>query len=313
VYRTLATLFVVLILGVPAATLAAVGGVLPAGLPWRVGFALVAPFAYAVLYVLVAGLLSVPFHGSIRPGKFPRDLTNPAYRARRLYGLCWTSVYYFTPLYWVALSHPFLKWMTFRLFGYRGQLDFTVYPDTWIRDLPLLDFGPGAYVSNKATLGTNVATSTGLLLVDEVKIGKGALVGHLAMVSTGCVLEEGAEVGVGCTVGSKVRVGKGAYVSPCTAVGHYVELGEGCETGYQSWIDLRAKIGPGVKLPARAVVPYRARIATQADADRHLSATDGDLVALARHLAAVAPPAADPAATPRPATARVRADHASFE
>ena len=32
----------------------------------------------------------------------------------------------------------------FRIFGYRGSMDFTIYPDTWIRDLPLLDFGEGA-------------------------------------------------------------------------------------------------------------------------------------------------------------------------
>ena len=48
----------------------------------------------------VAGLLSTPFHGAIRVGKLPRDLRDPAYRARRLYGLCFTAVYYFTPVYW---------------------------------------------------------------------------------------------------------------------------------------------------------------------------------------------------------------------
>jgi hypothetical protein len=49
----------------------------------------------------------------------------------------------------------------FRLFGYRGSMKFTVYPDTWIRDLPLLMFGEGAYVSNRATLRTNIVLSNG--------------------------------------------------------------------------------------------------------------------------------------------------------
>ena len=82
------------------------------------------------------------------PGSFPRDLRAPLYRGRRLYGLCWTAVYYFTPVYWLFLTVPLLRRALFRLFGYRGQMDFTVYPDTWIRDLPLLEFGRGAYVGS---------------------------------------------------------------------------------------------------------------------------------------------------------------------
>lgn len=284
-YYVLATAFVLLIFGVPAATVRGLAMLAPPGWLGSLLVAATAPFVYAVTYVTVAGLLSTPFHGSIRAGKLPRDLRHPPYRARRLYGLCWTAVYYFTPIYWVALTLPWLKRWTFRRFGYRGQMDFTVYPDTWIRDLPLLDFGPGAYVSNKATLGTNVATSTGALVVDEVRVGKNAMVGHLAMVSTGCVLDEGAEVGVGCAIGSKVRLGRRAYVAPCTALGHYASLADDAEVGFQSWVDVRARIGPGVKLPPRAVVPYRAKIETQADADRLFSARDGDLRALARHLA----------------------------
>lgn len=306
-YLLLATTFVVSIFGLPAAAVVGLAAVAPAGAVGSLLVAIAAPFVYAVLYVTVAGLLSTPFHGSIRAGKLPRDLQNPAYRARRLYGLCWTAVYYFTPVYWVALTLPWLKRWTFRRFGYRGQMDFTVYPDTWIRDLPLLEFGPGAYVSNKATIGTNVATNNGHLLVDAVTIGKGAMVGHLAMVSTGCVLDEGAEVGVGCALGSKIHVGKGAYVAPCTAVGHYADLAEGAEVGFQSWIDMRARIGPGVKLPARSIVPYRARIDTQADADLILSSRDGDLATLARRLGTVTPPPRPPAADP------ARAAHVAFE
>jgi hypothetical protein len=49
--------------------------------------------------------------------------------------------------------------LAFRLLGHRGSLDFKVDPDTWIRDLPLRDLGPGAYVSNRATLGTNMVLS----------------------------------------------------------------------------------------------------------------------------------------------------------
>jgi carbonic anhydrase/acetyltransferase-like protein (isoleucine patch superfamily) len=249
----------------------------------------VAPLLYGVTFVVVAGLLSLPHQHAVRPGRFPRNLTDPTYRARRLYGLCWTAVYYATPLYFLALSLPWFKRLTFRLFGYRGQMDFTVYPDTWIRDLPLLEFGKGAYVSNKATLGTNVAQSNGSLLVDRVSVGPGALVGHLAMVSTGTVLEEGAEVGVGCAVGSKVRFRKDSFIGACCAVGHLVELGEGCNVGYMSSIGIAARIGPGVRLQQVSIVPNRARVDDQAAADALLSSAQSPLPRLAERLAATPP------------------------
>ena len=73
-------------------------------------------------------------------------------------------------------------------------------------------------------------------------------------------------------------------------------------------MDVRARIGPGVKLPPRAVVPYRAKIDTQADADRLFSARYGDLLSLARRLAEASPPV-PPEAPPAP----TRAARAVFE
>ena len=73
--------------------------------------------------------------------------------------MCWTSLYYCAPAYYLCLSLRPLKALAFRLLGHRGSLDFKVDPDTWIRDLPLRDLGPGAYVSNRATLGTNMVLS----------------------------------------------------------------------------------------------------------------------------------------------------------
>jgi hypothetical protein len=134
---------------------------LASGSGWVWPALLIAPLVYTLCFVLTAGALSLPFQSGIIAGKFPRDLRHPVYRKRRFYGLCWTSVYYFKPLYFLCLTIPWLKWATFRLFGYRGQMDFTIYPDTWIRDLPLLELGRGAYIANRATLGTNIPLSNG--------------------------------------------------------------------------------------------------------------------------------------------------------
>ncbi|MCC7138726.1 MAG: hypothetical protein IT460_09920 [Planctomycetes bacterium] len=262
--------------------------------PWWADAAwwLASPLLYVTLYVLVAGLLSRPFQKAIVPGRFPRDLGNPLYRARRLYGLCWTAVYYFTPLYFVCLSLPPLKRLLFRLFGYRGTMKFTVYPDTWIRDLPLLEFGEGAYVSNRATIGTNVARADGTLQVDRIRIGPRALVGHLSMVAFGTVLEEGAEVGVGCAVGSRCTLKKGAELAPCCAMGHLAELGEGASVSFMSWVGAGSVVGPGVRMPPLTQIPNRAKIRDQAAADALLSSALGTLPALAARLSPHLVPAA---------------------
>ena len=175
--RLLVPVYLFLIIGTPAGLVGALW-IVSEHFWVRLAVLSAAPLLYAILYVGIAGLLSLPHHKAIVPGVFPVDLSDPVYSRRKLYGLCWTSVYYFTPIYFLFLSIPFLKKILFRLFGYRGGLDFTVYPDTWIRDLPLLNFGRGAYLSNRATIGTNIILTNGHILVDGITVDEGGLVGH---------------------------------------------------------------------------------------------------------------------------------------
>lgn len=236
----------------------------------RIAGLALAAVLYPLAYLLVCGLLSRPFWSAIKPGRFPRSLAHPVYFGRRLYGLCWTAVYY-SPFYWLYFSVPVLKWLTFRLFGYRGQMDFTLYPDTWIRDLPLLDFGKGAYVANKATLGTNLARIDGTILVGRLSIGKGAVVGHLAVVGLGTTLDEHSEVGMGAFVGLRCKLGRESLVQPCCGISHHTTVGVKAIVGAVSAIDTRTEIGDGIVLPFCSIVPRRVRLETQADVARYLS------------------------------------------
>ncbi|MFT7485030.1 MAG: NDP-sugar pyrophosphorylase family protein [Candidatus Paceibacteria bacterium] len=211
----------------------------------------------AALYAIGAALLSVPYQASVRPGKFERDLGTKLYADRRLYGLCWTSLYYCKPVYHLVLSIPPLKRLVLRLFGYRGSMDFTTYPDTWLRDLPLLQLGDGAYLSNRATIGTNIVMQNGLILVDRVHVGSGAVVGHLAMVGPGCHIGAGAQIGVGAGIGIKSRIGAGAQVGPKANIEHRVSIGQGVKIGAGCFIGSGARIARGVVLPACSIVPAR--------------------------------------------------------
>ncbi|MCL4790450.1 MAG: hypothetical protein KJ040_00175 [Gammaproteobacteria bacterium] len=218
------------------------------------------PMVFILAYVLVAGLLSLPHQRAIVPGRFPRTLDHPLYFHRRLYGLCWTAVYYCTPIYFVCLSVPLFKKGLFRLFGYRGDTDFTIYPDTWVRDLPLLSIGKGAYISNRATIGTNVVLRNGMLVVDRVTIGANAVIGHLVLLAPGTSVGDNAEVGVSTALALSVQVGSNAKIGPCSDIDNGVRIGSNAVVGSAVYLGPRttvfphARVASGVSLPSRSIV-----------------------------------------------------------
>lgn len=229
------------------------------------------PFAYVFLYVTIAGLLCNLGKKAIVRGTFPRDLKHKVYGPRRLYGICWTSIYYFTPVYFACLSFPKLRGYLFRLFGYKGSNDITIYPDVWLRDLPMLNFEDKVYVANRTTVGTNVCLSDGSIIVDRISLGKGALVGHMSVLGPGIKLEENVELGVRAGLGIRVRLQKGAKVGPCVSIHHGASVGENAEIGVCSFIGLRARIGANIKVPGGANIPAGAEINTQEEMNSYLS------------------------------------------
>lgn len=235
------------------------------GSHWRWLALILAPMAYAALMAFVSAVLSLPHQSAIVPGTFPRDLNCRIYFHRRLYGTCWTALYYCKPVYALCLSVPILKWLVFRGFGYRGSLDFAIYPDTWVRDLPLLSFGKGAYLSNRATIGTNIALVKGSILVDRITVDEGACVGHLAMLAPGVYIGKQAEVGVGCAIGIRTQIGQKASISPTSAIEHGVNIGGGVKVGSMSYIGSCTKVHDGLVLLAGSLIPGRRNLRTQED------------------------------------------------
>lgn len=131
----------------------------------RLVFLAIAPVVFALCFIIVSGLISNLGRYGVVEGKFPRKSEHPIYALRKIYGAAWTQLYYFKPLYAVCLSIPALKKLMFRLFGFSGSIDITVFPDTWLRDLPLLNIGHGAYLANRATLGTNMCLNDGSIIL----------------------------------------------------------------------------------------------------------------------------------------------------
>lgn len=225
------------------------------------------PVIFLVSFILTAGLLSIPAQKAIKVGKFPRDLHHPVYGVRRLYGLCWTAVYYSGPIYFLCLSIPLLKKMLLRLFGYRGSLDIVVYPDTWIRDLPLLNMEKGVYLANKSTIGTNVCTQNGQIIVGKITLKQGVMIGHLAAVALGSTLEENTEIGVATQVGVGSFIGKNTRLGSNTVIGHYAKIGQNVKIGHCCYIGIRASINDNIEIVSGTVIPDKAIIKLQQDAD----------------------------------------------
>lgn len=226
---------------------------------------------FVIFSVLIAGFISLHGKKAIKRGKFPRNLDHPIYCKRRVYGTCWTQLFYFKPIYSIILSVPALKWLAFRLFGYKGSLDITLYPDTWIRDLPILNFGAKTYLSNRATIGSNMCLNDGSILVDGISIGEGAMVGHLVMVAPGNKIGAKSEIGVGTALGIRVRIGLSSIIKPTCAINHGVVIGDSCDIGPHSYIGLKTVIGNNIVLPAGSNIPNGSAIMNQDEANSFYS------------------------------------------
>lgn len=87
----LASIFAFLVYAVPVLIIAGTPVLLSKTVSLKCIFLLLSPFRYSLAYVLTARLLSRPFHKYIIKGKFKRELKDPLYAGRRLYGLCWTA------------------------------------------------------------------------------------------------------------------------------------------------------------------------------------------------------------------------------
>jgi len=266
IVRALVPLYLVVIIGGPLALLVAAARATRSSIVFYVLLAL-SPALYATGYVLIAGMLSRLTLRSVTPGRYPRDVGHRVYGPRRLYALCWTAIYYCGPLFHAVLAIPSLKRVTLRLFGYRGSVDFQTYPDTWLRDLPLLSIGKGAYLSNKATISPNMCLKNGKIIVLPVSIGAGTMIGHLTMIAPGVDIGADSEVGVGAALGINACVGSHTLIDHEVILDHEAAIGDRCVIGTRSYVGRKAVIRSGLRVPPASVIPARSILTTQADVD----------------------------------------------
>jgi len=226
---------------------------------------MIAPVVYAFLFALTAGMCSLPWQRGIIKGVFPRDVRFPIYAMRKLYGTCWTAVYYFKPIYTIILNVSLFKAIVFRLFGYRGSLNIALYPDAWIRDLPLLRIEEGVYISNLCALGSNVSLIAGATMVGNITIKKGALVGAVSKIGLGTTVGEQTEISIEVITGLHVKIGNENFIGARTEISHYAKIGNNNQIGVSCFIGTSAVIGDNLNIPNNTRIPDKAQVYTQAD------------------------------------------------
>ncbi|MCC6277795.1 MAG: hypothetical protein IT289_07775 [Oligoflexia bacterium] len=236
--------------------------------PSLTGVRLVVAALFSIL-IFVAGsaALSRPFHKKIQEGQMKRDILENKYLFRAIYGRLWINIFYFKPLYVILLSTSFLKSFLFRSFGYKGQTDFNMAPDAWIRDLPLLTLEKSAYVANRATLGTNICLSDGKAVVGPIRIGENSLVGHLAIVGLGAKIGKQVDLGVRGLVGIRSSIEDYVKFAGNVTINHGSKIGEKTRVGAQVYVGLRSTVGPNLTVPSGCIIPDGKTVTTQSEVD----------------------------------------------
>ncbi len=199
--------------------------------------------------------------GAIRPGFVPRAPGHPFYEAYRRYMREVEPILEDPERLAAILGDDRLTSEVFRLFGYRGDLDFTLAPDAWIRDLPLLVIGSGAYIGAGVVLGTGQMTLDGLgVALAPIAVGRrsclnpGAILEGGAVVGYGAWVGAGAQIGADCHISDQAQIGEGARLGRDCVVGHGAVVGHSCRLGAGAVVD------PGVTVPAATQLPAQHRL-----------------------------------------------------
>ena len=227
---------------------------------------LVLPVTFPVSMVAICAVINKPFQGAIASTLVARDLSLPFYFSRRVYGACLATLMSFSGLYYIILSLPWLKKFMFQSFGYAGKhCNFTTYTDVWMRDVKLLDLGDSSYLGNQSTLGTNICTTDGKLLVGKIKIGDNSQLGRLCILGPGTRIGNQSETGVRTILGIKTIAKSKVKVAGASVVSHGVVLEDGVTVGEYSYIGSKSHIFEGIALPMAFNVKAGTIIASQED------------------------------------------------
>lgn len=199
--------------------------------------------------------------GNIKAGTFERNQAHKDYKDRIDYTKVLRNFLYNPAVLNVVFSDPELKTTFFRTFGYKGKVNFTIYPKCWLRDLPLLDIGDNVYLGDDILLGTNIVTpDQKYLLVGKIKIGDNCIFNQGCSVASQTTIGAdgiiGFEAGIGFrnTIGRKVNIGERATIGHRNRIGNDVTIGYLCKIGHDCIIEDGVVLEEMTEVPSYSLV-----------------------------------------------------------
>lgn len=236
------------------------------------------PGLFMITYITIMGGLSRLSHRGIARGTFSKDMFPEIFVLRRAYNMCWSQIFYFKPLYFIALEIPIVKNYMFRIFGYKRSTSFSLKSDTWIKDLPLLNVSEGASLSDEVVMGTCICISIDAVYVDGIEVGAKSSIGKAAVLAPGVKIADGCDIEMYFVIGICSKISTGVKIGRSCMVDNYVTIAENTVVGFASYLGLNAVIGADVIVPAGSNIPVGSKIHTQADMDLLWREEAGDIL-----------------------------------
>lgn len=196
---------------------------------------------------------------AVAPGFLRHDRDCPVFRRYRLYSAALETFVEEPPVMREILSDPLRRIGFFRLFGYRGEIDFTMMPSVWVRDLPLLDIGRDAHLGYGMALGTGRICATGVQL-KTIRLGERSVFAQHSVVEGGTRIGKETRVGIRGIVGPDCMIGDSVELSDFARLSEGVSVRDGARIGEGAVVGAGAVIDEGVRIEDRAEVPAWHRV-----------------------------------------------------
>lgn len=194
---------------------------------------------------------------NIKSGRFDRDANCNDYADRKIYTKYLRMFVYDPSTMNLIWSDHDLKVLFLETFGYKGSVDFTIYPDAWLRDLPLLNIGKGTYLGDGILLGTNqVSPDQKTLQVGQITIGEYCVFNQRCMIGYDTTIGDNSKFGIETGIGIKCKISDDCQLGDRVSVGHFtrvgsnVTLGNHCKVGNFCIIDEGVVVDEYTEIPS---------------------------------------------------------------
>jgi acetyltransferase-like isoleucine patch superfamily enzyme len=197
-------------------------------------------------------------------GRFARDPETEIYKGRLHYTEELRKFMYNPALLNIVFSDEQLKSLFFRTFGYKGNLNFRIYPNAWLRDLPLLDIGENAYLADGIVLGSNqVSQDQRYITVGKIKIGANTVFDQNCALGYGTTFGTDCTIGYGTSIGIKNKFGDGCKLGEVVSIGHGSSFGKGVVLDQNVYVGNMCKLDDEVQLASGTNIPHFSHVTSE--------------------------------------------------